>query len=127
MRSSTRYETLGASRGLPASLQRLRTAFSPSATTSILSPVSEAGTSSPRTSFSLSRSSMSGRFSNLTSSFSTYSIGLRNSIRRSPSSMELEIEEERLSAPEELISLIEPRPAVGPAVGGIEDMLFGRL
>lgn len=70
---------------------------------------------------------MSGRFSNLASSFSTYSIGLKNSIRRSPSTMELEIEEERQTAPEELISLIEPRPAFGPAVGGIEDVLFGRL
>lgn len=105
------------------SLRRLKTVFSmthiPGAP---LSPVSEASTSG----YTASRSSTGSRFSQLVSSVSSYSIG-KNSIRRSPSSIELEQEEEKTQTPEELLGMIEPRPFAGAAVGSFEDILFGRL
>lgn len=51
----------------------------------------------------------------------------RFAIRRSPSSIELEQEEERLTCGDELLGLIEPRPTAPSAVGSFEDVLFGRL
>jgi hypothetical protein len=42
--------------------------------------------------------------------------------------MEIEQDEERSLLSEELIfSLIEPRPRFGPALGGIEEVLSGRI
>ncbi|KAG9515203.1 hypothetical protein KCU77_g4765, partial [Aureobasidium melanogenum] len=107
------------------SLRRLKTVFSSSQThipNAPLSPVSENSDSC----WTASRSSTGSRFSQLVSSVSSYSIG-NFSIRRSPSQLELEQEEEKIETPEELLSLIEPRPFAGTAVGGFEDVLFGRL
>lgn len=103
------------------SLRRLKTVFSSShIPTAPLSPVSET------TVYTASRSSTGSRFSQLVSSVSSYSIG-KNSIRRSPSQIELEQEEEKAETPEELLGLIEPRPFAGDALGSFEDVLFGRL
>ena len=103
------------------SLRRLKTVFSQSHIPSApLSPVSETTTSC----YTASRSSTGSRFSQLVSSMSSYSIG-KNSIRRSPSQMELEQEEERASCPNELLEMIEPRPEAGAAVGSFEEVLFG--
>jgi hypothetical protein len=107
------------------SLRKLKTVFSTSHThipNAPLSPVSENSDSC----WTVSRSSTGSRFSQLVSSVSSYSIG-NFSIRRSPSQLELEQEEEKIETPEELLSLIEPRPFAGTAVGGFEDVLFGRL
>lgn len=65
----------------------------------------------------------------MTSSVSSYSLNsvkARFSIRRSPSQMELEQEEERLICGDELLGLIEPRPCAMSAVGSFEEVLFGR-
>ena len=48
-------------------------------------------------------------------------------MRRSPSLMELELEEERRLCGDELLDLVEPRPALGCAAAGFEEVLFGRL
>lgn len=124
-------------------LRRLRTVFTPSSQG--LSPVSEEkmpntytasrlSTDDSCCSFSAShsplRSSMSGRFSQLASSFSSHSLNsmrAKFAIRRSPSQIELEQEEERLMCGDELLGLIEPRPCAPSAVGSFEDVLFGRL
>jgi hypothetical protein len=41
--------------------------------------------------------------------------------------MELEQEEELLVMGNSLVGLIEPRPCCGPALGGIEEVLEGRV
>lgn len=50
----------------------------------------------------------------------------RRAIRRKKSSLEVEQEEERTLVSQSLMSLVEPRPNVGPACGGIEEILGGR-
>lgn len=125
------------------SLRRLRTAFAPSCEG--LSPVNEEQstytasrlssdgsfcTASSPFAHSPLRSSMSGRFSQMASSFSSNSLNSLRSkfaIRRSPSQIELEQEEERLMCGDELLDIIEPRPVAPSAVGSFEDVLFGRL
>jgi len=52
---------------------------------------------------------------------------IRSFIRRSPSTIELEQEEERRDCTGELLGLVEPRPTAEAHVGGIEEVLFGRL
>jgi len=52
---------------------------------------------------------------------------IRSIIRRKPSTVELEQEEERRDCTDELLGLIEPRPVAATYVGGIEEVLFGRL
>ena len=39
--------------------------------------------------------------------------------------MEIEQEEERILVGDELMSLVEPRPSLGAAYGGIEEVLGG--
>ncbi|KAL1306794.1 hypothetical protein AAFC00_005453 [Neodothiora populina] len=136
MRQSTRSQF---------SLRRLRTAFTPSSEG--LSPVTEEQMPSTYTasrlstdesfcsasssfSPSLPRSSMSGRFSQMATSFSSNSLNSLKSkfaIRRSPSQIELEQEEERLMCKDELLDIVEPRPCAPSAVGSFEDVLFGGL
>lgn len=73
---------------------------------------------------------MSGRFSQMASSFSSnslHSLKAKFAIRRSPSQIELEQEEERLTCGDELLDIVEPRPSAPCAVGSFEDVLFGRL
>lgn len=41
--------------------------------------------------------------------------------------VEVEQEEERMCFDDELIKLIEPRPRMGPSLGGIEEVLEGRV
>ena len=43
------------------------------------------------------------------------------------SMMEVEQQEERNSVARELVTLIEPRPEVGPSLGGIEEIMEGRV
>ncbi|PNS19003.1 hypothetical protein CAC42_6098 [Sphaceloma murrayae] len=75
------------------------------------------------------RSNPSNRFS-VASNFSNLSFQLRNMrnmIRRKPSTVELEIEEERRLCTDGRLDLIEPRPSAVSHVNGIEEVLFGRL
>jgi hypothetical protein len=51
----------------------------------------------------------------------------QNIIRRKKSVLELEHEEELLVMGDGLVGLIEPRPSYGPALGGIEEVLEGRV
>jgi hypothetical protein len=41
--------------------------------------------------------------------------------------VEMEQEDERQSVSDELVSLVEPRPRVGCSLGGIEEVLEGRV
>ena len=136
MRPSTRAQS---------GLRRLRTVFTPSSQG--LSPVNEEHmankytasrlsrddsfcSTSSSNSYSRGRSSMSGRFSHMTTSFSSNSLASIRSkfaIRRSPSQIELEQEEERLVCGDELLGLVEPRPSAPCAAGSFEDVLFGRI
>lgn len=137
MRQSTRSQF---------SLSRFRTLTTP--TTQGLTPVHENTTRSRYTVSRLStddsfcsvasstfspttrRSSIGERFNNMTQSFSSHSLSSIRSkfaIRRSPSQIEIEQEEERLTCGDELLAVIEPRPSAPSAVGSFEDVLFGRL
>ncbi|KAJ9630746.1 hypothetical protein H2203_001270 [Taxawa tesnikishii (nom. ined.)] len=110
-------------RSHPSSLRRLRTAFSPSRSPTI-SITSDCSTSPlSHTSSSSSRFSHFTNFSNL----SNLSLGLRNVIRRSPSQIAIEQEEEKRSCGDELLGLIEPRPMAPVVYGGIEEVMFGRI
>jgi len=84
---------------------------------------SSSGTSSPTRS---SHSTNHHRFS--FSSAITFS--LKNLIRRKPSTVELELEEEKHTCEGELLNLIEPRPMelASLSMAGIDQvLLFGRL
>lgn len=110
------------------SLRRLRTAFSASTSSFVpnapLSPVSEGyAVSCTSDAPSLSPSSTCNRFSFMASSMSSNSLSIKSAMRRSPSLMELELEEERGPG----LDLVEPRPALGCAAAGFEEVLFGRL
>lgn len=48
-------------------------------------------------------------------------------IRRKKSMAEVEQEEERQGFRPELTTLVEPRPFAGPSLGGIEEVLEGRV
>ncbi|KAF4547487.1 Hypothetical protein D9617_41g062380 [Elsinoe fawcettii] len=76
-----------------------------------------------------SRPGQSNRFSTA-SNFSNLSFQLRsmrNMIKRKPSTVELELEEERRVCNDGLLDIIEPRPSAVSHVNGIEEILFGRL
>lgn len=51
----------------------------------------------------------------------------RRRIRRKKSCVEAEQEEERMDFRPELTALVEPRPRVGASLGGIEEVLEGRV
>lgn len=51
----------------------------------------------------------------------------RRVIRRKKSMVETEQEEERIGFRPELTTLVEPRPHVGTSLGGIEEVLEGRV
>ena len=51
----------------------------------------------------------------------------RRVIRRKKSCVEIEIERERVEFDGALVGLVEPRPRVGPALGGIEEVLGGKV
>ncbi|TKA25747.1 hypothetical protein B0A50_05844 [Salinomyces thailandicus] len=112
------------------SFRRLRTALTPS-----LLPRSESASStlSPRpTSPSSSSSRFSGysfgnnNLSALSITSPSSSSSSRRVIRRKKSSVEMEQDEERLIAGS-LVGLVEPRPYAGPTLGGIEEVLDGRV
>jgi hypothetical protein len=48
-------------------------------------------------------------------------------IRRKKSCVEIEQEQERFQFGGALIGMIEPRPRFGPALGGIEEVLCGKV
>ena len=99
------------------SLHRLKTAFSPSSTSnSPLSSSSSTDTTSP-----LTRTSSPD--SHYSSSSSLRALLL---LRRKPSSLDIEMEEERRSFGAEL-AMLEPRPQVGVVAGGIFEVLDGRV
>jgi hypothetical protein len=48
-------------------------------------------------------------------------------IRRKKSCVEIEQEQERFEFDGALIGMVEPRPRFGPALGGIEEVLCGKV
>ena len=48
-------------------------------------------------------------------------------IRRKKSCVEIEQEQERVQFDVALVGLVEPRPRFGPALGGIEEVLCGKI
>ena len=126
------------------SLQKLRTAFSQSsirrAEPSSLSPLSPttSSTSSPTTTASPTPTQQP--FGNVAGfSFSNAPSPLfnmpeafpepdsRRMIRRKKSCVEVEQEQERFEFDGALIGMVEPRPRFGPALGGIEEVLCGKI
>lgn len=117
------------------SLRKLRTAFSPS------SPASPSNTSTSSTSPLSATTRASSRFSGFNFDFD-HNPGLspaspfapledgpasRRAIRRKKSMVEVEQEEERTGVRPELTALVEPRPCGGASLGGIEEVLEGRV
>lgn len=111
------------------SLRKLKTAFSNSSppsrspkSTSSVSPLSSSSTSS--NAFRASQFDFGFDFAN---GSSTSLCPVDRAIRRKKSSVEEELDEEQRLVDDQLISLIEPRPRVGNTLGGIEEMLDGRV
>lgn len=103
------------------SIRRVKAAFSP-----MDSPIASYSDVASRAS---SRAQSPSRFSTA-SNFSSLSLGLRavrSMIRRKPSTVELELEEERRSCADQLMTLVEPRPISPAHLNGIEEVIFGRL
>ncbi|OCK85944.1 hypothetical protein K432DRAFT_202480 [Lepidopterella palustris CBS 459.81] len=101
------------------SLRRLKTAFSSGPTSA--SPLSSTSSaSSIRTTSPLTRTSSPD------SSYSPSSLRVLLLLRRKPSTLDIEMEEERRSFGVEL-AMLEPRPQVGVAAGGIFEVLDGRI
>ncbi|RMY86319.1 hypothetical protein D0862_10947 [Hortaea werneckii] len=116
------------------SLRRLKTALKTSSSSST-SPVRSESGSSSLSPLSASPSG-SSRFSSGGYSFRNLSAvsltswtpgGNKRAIRRKKSSVELEQEEERREIDDSLTGLVEPRPYAGPTLGGIEEVLDGRI
>ena len=106
------------------SFRKVKAVFSP-----LGSPVASYSNMSEALSASSSRAQSPSRFST-SSNFSGLSLSMRNvrnMIRRKPSTVELELEEERRSCADGLITLVEPRPASVAHLSGIEEVIFGRL
>ncbi|KAI6911276.1 hypothetical protein KC318_g4843 [Hortaea werneckii] len=119
------------------SLRRLKTALKPSSSSpSSTSPVRSESASSSLSPLSASPSG-SSRFSSGGYSFRNLSAvsltswtgpgGSKRAIRRKKSSVELEQEEEQREIDDSLTGLVEPRPYAGPTLGGIEEVLDGRV
>ncbi|KAI7212364.1 hypothetical protein KC333_g7154 [Hortaea werneckii] len=123
------------------SLRRLKTALktsSSSSQSSSTSPVRSESASSNLSPLSASPSGCSSRFSSSGGySFRNLSAisltswtgpgGSKRAIRRKKSSVELEQEEEQREIDDSLTGLVEPRPYAGPTLGGIEEVLDGRV
>lgn len=127
------------------SLQKLRTAFSQSPTrltntntnSTPLSPTTSTSstTSSPTPTDQPSFAGFAGfSFSATTSptlsapeEFQFPEPDSRRVIRRKKSCVEIEQEQERWQFDGALVGLVEPRPRVGPALGGIEEVLCGEV
>ncbi|GAM86106.1 hypothetical protein ANO11243_041160 [Dothideomycetidae sp. 11243] len=107
------------------SFRKVKAVYSP-----LGSPMSSFINMADAVSASSSRAQSPSRFST-TSNFSSLSLGhrsTRNMIRRKPSTVELELEEERRCCGDELIGLVEPRPnGIAAHLSGIEEVIFGRL
>ncbi|KAH7095785.1 hypothetical protein FB567DRAFT_544058 [Paraphoma chrysanthemicola] len=102
---TNRFQSFTPHRPTSTSLRRLRTAFSPSRSHRSTSPSSSTGTTSP-----LTRDCSPSSFRSASSSAA--SIRHMLSIRRKPSVLEFEMEEERHLFGTEL-DVLEPRPQVG--------------
>ncbi|KAI6910251.1 hypothetical protein D0869_04154 [Hortaea werneckii] len=122
------------------SLRRLKTALKTSSSrsqSSSTSPVRSESASSSLSPLSASPSGCSSRFSSGGYSFRNLSAvsltswtgpgGSKRAIRRKKSSVELEQEEEQREIDDSLTGLVEPRPYAGPTLGGIEEVLDGRV
>ncbi|RMY66904.1 hypothetical protein D0863_08131 [Hortaea werneckii] len=116
------------------SLRRLKTALKTSSSSpSSPSPVRSESASSNLSPLSASPSG-SSRLSSGTYSFRNLSAvsltswsGGKRAIRRKKSSVEMEQEEEQREIAGSLTGLVEPRPSAGPTLGGIEEVLDGRI
>ncbi|KAI6824398.1 hypothetical protein KC332_g8884 [Hortaea werneckii] len=118
------------------SLRRLKTALKPSSSPASTSPVRSESASSNLSPLSASPSGSSRlssggySFRNL-SAVSLTTTGWtpsgRRAIRRKKSSVEMEQEEEQREIAGSLTGLVEPRPSAGPTLGGIEEVLDGRV
>ncbi|KAF2706780.1 hypothetical protein K504DRAFT_447672 [Pleomassaria siparia CBS 279.74] len=105
----------------PGSLRRLRTAFSPVRSGRSVSPSSSMGTTSPLTRTSSPHSHRS------TSSFGSHSIRELLRLRRKPSVLDAEMEEEKHLFSHEL-EMLEPRPSLnGQVEMGIFQVLDGKF
>lgn len=112
------------------SLRKLKTAFS--------SPSSTARPTTSQSPLSASTTSNQSRFSGFDFGFhfsnqSAFSLSssprgeFGRAIRRKKSMVEAEQEEERRCVDGQLIGLVEPRPQIGATLGGIEEVLDGRV
>lgn len=117
------------------SLRKLRTAFTPTSPTSPSSTASQSSTS-PLSATTRASSRFSGfnfdfdyQSMDTASPFSPVEASqARRVIRRKKSMVEAEQEEERLGVfRPELTALVEPRPRAGVSLGGIEEVLEGRV
>ncbi|KAF2002855.1 hypothetical protein P154DRAFT_124448 [Amniculicola lignicola CBS 123094] len=120
---TNRFQSFTPLRTTSTSLHRLRTAFSPSRSFRSTSPSSSTGTTSPLTRTSSPDSQRSAGSMN--------SIRHALMLRRKPSVLDLEMEEERHLFGEELgvqRGVLEPRPteSEGSRVVGIFEVLEGR-
>lgn len=114
-----RFQSFTPLRNGSNSLRRLKTAFSPSRSMRSVSPSSSMGTTSPltRTASPDSHRSVS----------STHSIRQLLMVRRKPSVLDLEMEEERHLFGHEL-EMLEPRPSLtGHVEVGIFEVLDGKF
>lgn len=111
-----------------SSLRRLKTAFSPfshspsPASASSRLPLSSAGTTASSNCSGFSFDSDSSSLESLARPGSNY-----RRIRAVRSALELQQEEERVGFAHELVAMVEPRPCLGPSLGGIEEILEGRI
>ncbi|KAF2808424.1 uncharacterized protein BDZ99DRAFT_55382 [Mytilinidion resinicola] len=120
MRTHTRFQPLRT-----PSLRRLRTAFSPTREPRPREPLSASSTSSTRTTSPLTRTSSPD--SHFSASSTASSLRALLLLRRKPSSLDLEMEEERRSFGVEL-DMLEPRPhGEARGMGGIFEVLDGRV
>ncbi|ORY13756.1 hypothetical protein BCR34DRAFT_586336 [Clohesyomyces aquaticus] len=118
---TNRFQSFNVVRTPSTSLRRLKTAFSPTRLSSrSRSPSSSTGTTSPLTRTSSPDSHRSAS--------STHSIREMLMLRRKPSVLDIEIEEERCLFSHEL-DLLEPRPRSGAerVEVGIFEVLDGRF
>ncbi|KAI6887235.1 hypothetical protein KC363_g1599 [Hortaea werneckii] len=115
------------------SLRRLKTALKPSSSLST-SPIRSESASSNLSPLSASPSGSSRlssgaySFRNLSAvSLTSWTQSGKRAIRRKKSSVEMEQEEEQREIDGSLTGLVEPRPYAGPTLGGIEEVLDGRI
>ncbi|KAF2856305.1 hypothetical protein T440DRAFT_104833 [Plenodomus tracheiphilus IPT5] len=123
---TNRFQSFTPLRSTSGSLRRLRTAFSPTRDISMRS-VSPSSQTSTSTTSPLTRNSSPHSYRYRSSSTGS-SIRQLLAVRRKPSVIEFEMEEERCLFGAELDLVLEPRPSLGEEVGvvGIFEVLSGK-